>query len=53
MTINRLHDEIERGIEALWARQQDAQCIEKLRARLEAENEMAANVAQLQGRPSA
>lgn len=48
MTINRLHDEIERGIEALWARKQDAAAIEALRNKMNAEAEMALNVAALQ-----
>lgn len=47
MTINRLHDDIERGIEAAWARQQDAEALQALRKKMEAEVQMSQNVAAL------
>lgn len=50
MTINRLHDEIERGIEAMWARQQDVAAIDALRKKMSAEAELAVNLATVQAK---
>ncbi len=45
MTINRLHDDIERGMEAMWARQQDAKALEAIRQKLASEEAMGEKLA--------
>lgn len=45
--MSELHGDVERARETLWARKEDAKALEKLRAKMAAETEMARNVAAL------
>lgn len=47
-----LYGRFERSRENVWARQEDAKALEKLRDRFAAEQEMAEKVAQLKVKPS-
>lgn len=48
-----LHGDAELARENLWARKQDAKALETIRRKIEAENEMEQNVAQLKAAPKA
>lgn len=45
--MSKLYSEFERSREAVWAHQEDVKALDALRARLNAETEMAENVTQL------